>query len=119
MIKSTEILPERPSLEKIRGRLIPSTESAPMSMPTSSRPIPEDLLKEYYPRIHQEDKTTHLQLSESESIQVDPNDDGGHDTQLTYPRNLLLQLAHLKKRKKLSTMDLADLLRISSLLNPR
>lgn len=122
MTDSTERLPSRPSLESVRTRFHEEPlDKTPAMIPPASTRIPADLLKDPYPRISGDPKanTQYLDISEELSIQVDPEDDGGQNTQLKHPQNLFLQLARLKEQYTGSTQDLTDLLRIHNLLLKR
>lgn len=110
------------SLFEIHNHRLYSEGPRPISsLPPQPDIIPEDLLNQEFPRIHidSDSKSETLQLSETESIPVDPSDDGGRHTQLCYPHNILLQLARIKSRRdlnpdeELSRMDMTDLLRIA------
>jgi hypothetical protein len=105
------------SLLEIRDRVDPDVDPG-IIPPLSAKRLPNELLQMTYPRIIQDtdSKSETLEFSENESIPVDPNDDGGRDTRLSYPQNVMLRLARLKsKPRPLETADMSDLLRIAGL----
>lgn len=128
MHRDDRYVPSTNSLFEIHSHRLCSEGPSPVSsLPPKSGMIPQDLLKHEFPRINidPDSKNEMLQLSETESIPIDPNDDGGHDTQLSYPHNVLLQLARIKNRREmnpgeeLSRIDMTNLLRIANSFTSR
>lgn len=111
-----------PSLLTIKERNDPDHGLVPVSVTPRSIRIREEMINGIYPYItDSETEGRILHLSDAEYFEVDPRDDGDRYTTLSYPRNILLQIALLKKKRldnegRLEMLDLMALQRLANMV---